>query len=397
MRVFFLIIAISISIYSQGQLCNNKEVPGVIINHVAATEGLYIGSPGICFLPDGSYISTHEYFGPGNNNKTSIVQVFLSKDKGQHWTRISKIEGQVWSEPFVLNDTLYMIGPVEYGGDLVIRKSLDGGYTWTTPIDSYSGRLFSGHYHSAPTPVVFHGNRIWKAIEDLDGPKGEKWGMFFRSYVISAPLDSDLMKASSWTITNPMAYNSAYLDGNFAGWLEGNVVVDPNGNIVNILRTDYRKNGDEKASIISISDDGKVASFNPTTGFINYPGGCKKFTIRYDSVSELYWTLSNYVPLLDKGYNPERTRNTQALMCSRDLKKWVVKAIALHHADREKHGFQYIDFQFDGDDIVFVSRTAYDDTSGGANNQHNANYLTFHRIINFRDYTTPKCWENLMP
>ena len=194
-----------------------------------------------------------------------------------------------------------------------------------------------------------------------------------------------------------MAYNSAYLDGNFAGWLEGNVVVDPNGQIVNILRTDYRKNGDEKASIISISDDGKVASFNPATGFINYPGGCKKFTIRYDSVSELYWTLSNYVPLLDKGYNPERTRNTQALMCSRDLKKWVVKAIVLHHADREKHGFQYVDFQFDGDDIVFVSRTAYDDTSGGANNQHNANYLTFHRIIKFRDYTTPKCWENLMP
>ena len=31
-----------------------------------------------------------------------------------------------------------------------------------------------------------------------------------------------------------------------------------------------------------------------------------------------------------------------------------------------------------------VARTAYDDGLGGAPNAHDANYLTFHRVANFR-------------
>lgn len=56
----------------------------------------------------------------------------------------------------------------------------------------------------------------------------------------------------------------------------------------------------------------------------------------------------------------------------------------LFHPDVKKHGFQYIDWQFDNRDIIFLSRTAFDDEFGGANNFHDANYLTFHRIKNFR-------------
>jgi len=35
-------------------------------------------------------------------------------------------------------------------------------------------------------------------------------------------------------------------------------------------------------------------------------------------------------------------------------------------------------------DIIAACRTAYDDGLGGANNYHDANFLTFHRIVNFR-------------
>ncbi len=62
--------------------------------------------------------------------------------------------------------------------------------------------------------------------------------------------------------------------------------------------------------------------------------------------------------------------------------------ILLHHPDRGYHGFQYADWLFDGDDLVFLSRTAYDDERTGANNFHNSNYLTFHRIEAFRDALT---------
>jgi hypothetical protein len=61
-----------------------------------------------------------------------------------------------------------------------------------------------------------------------------------------------------------------------------------------------------------------------------------------------------------------------------------VESVVLLHPDSEKHAFQYVDWLFEGDDIIAVSRTAYDDGQGGAHRAHDANYLTFHRIANFR-------------
>ncbi|HLV32087.1 MAG TPA: hypothetical protein VKY57_10995, partial [Chitinispirillaceae bacterium] len=69
---------------------------------------------------------------------------------------------------------------------------------------------------------------------------------------------------------------------------------------------------------------------------------------------------------------------------SQDLKSWTVHKILLEHPDVKRHGFQYVDWQFNKKDIIFLSRTAFDDEYGGANNYHDANYLTFHRIKNFR-------------
>ena len=61
-----------------------------------------------------------------------------------------------------------------------------------------------------------------------------------------------------------------------------------------------------------------------------------------------------------------------------------MEAPLLYDADPHKHAWQYVDWQFEGDDVIFVSRTAFDDSLGGAHGAHDANYLTFHRIIDFR-------------
>ncbi|MGM0489448.1 MAG: hypothetical protein ACQESR_22140 [Planctomycetota bacterium] len=166
----------------------------------------------------------------------------------------------------------------------------------------------------------------------------------------------------------------------------GNAVVSPDGRIVNILRVNVegpsRIAG--KAALIRISDDGETASFDPETGFLDFPGGAKKFTIRHDESSDAYWTLTNPV----MGYrerNAGSVRNTLALLRSEDLIHWEVRCILLHHPDVVRHGFQYPDWVFDGDDLLAVCRTAYDDGVGGARNAHDANYLTFHRFEDFRD------------
>jgi hypothetical protein len=116
------------------------------------------------------------------------------------------------------------------------------------------------------------------------------------------------------------------------------------------------------------------------------PGATKKFTIRYDAQSQKYWPISNYVPTQFRGGDVlNQVRNTLALCSSTDLKKWSVNEIIIQHPDSTKHGYQYADWVIDNNDMVAVVRTAQKGHDGvDAPKYHDANYLTFHVVRNFR-------------
>lgn len=359
--------------------------PGVVIDHSPQSSGKYIGSPSIAALPDGSYVATHDFFGPqAGHRERATSRVFASKDRGKTWTHLTDISGAFWSTVFFHRGALYLIGTTKEYGDAVIRRSTDAGRSWSDPVDATTGVLLSGPYHCAPQPVVLHAGRIWRGMEDTRGGTG--WGKHFRAFMMSAPEDADLLKASNWTVSNALARDASWLDGKFGGWLEGNAVVTPSGGIVDILRVDHPEGG--RAAVVYVSPDGKEARFDPASGFIDFPGGAKKFTIRYDPKSRRYWSLTNYVPPKHKGPHAAGTRNTLALIRSRDLRTWEVRGVVLYHPDREKHGFQYVDWLFEGPDLIAACRTAFDDEEGGAHNAHDANFMTFHRVRNFRKYRT---------
>lgn len=359
--------------------------PGVVIDHSPAASGRYIGSPSIAVWTNGNYIASHDFFGPGTTH--DLTALFASADAGLTWNRLGEVQGQFWSSLFVHRGGLYLFGTSKQNGFVVIRRSVDGGKTWTSPTTPRTGLLRAdAQFHCAPVPVIEHGGRLWRAMEDCMGPAG--WGKQFRSFMMSAPVGADLLDAANWVSSNPVGRDPAWLGGHFGGWLEGNAVVSPEGGIVTVLRADYRE-GPEKAAILKISPDGARADFSPETGFVDFPGGCKKFTIRFDPVSRLYWALSNHVPLRDRGPSPDRIRNTLALVSSPDLRSWTVRAVVASHPDSAKHGFHYVDWLFEGEDIIAVVRTAFDDETGGARNQHDANYLTFQRIRDFRKQSAP--------
>ncbi len=361
-----------------------RNVPGVVIAHSPAVSQQYIGSPSIAILPSGEYLASHDFFGPGSTRDRTII--YASSDRGKTWQRRSEIIGQWWSTLFIHRNVLYIMGTSREDGFTVIRRSTDGGFLWTQPRDAETGLLLAdGPYHCAPVPVVVHRGRIWRAMEDQFGPKG--WGKCFRSFVLSAPEDADLLRAENWTLTNRIGRDPSWLGGRFGGWLEGNVVIAPDGDLVNILRVDSRDD-DEWAAMIRISNDGTHAAFDPATGFFHFPGGAKKFTIRWDPLSRAYWSLATWVQPQYRSGKPASTRNTLALVRSRNLTDWEVRAVLMTHPDTEKHGFQYADWLFEGNDIVAVVRTAFDDGLGGAHNFHDANFLTFHRIANFRTLRT---------
>jgi hypothetical protein len=219
-----------------------------------------------------------------------------------------------------------------------------------------------------------------------DNGAGGGWGPHFRAFMMSAPVDSDLLDRNNWTFSNRLPGDAEnWLAGDFNGWLEGNAVVAPEGKVLNILRVDVPQIP-EKAAIIEISPDGRQATFDPQSGFVDFPGGAKKFTIRHDPITRRYWTLATMVHPKHAGAGkPGRIRNTLALTSSPDLRQWKVNCILLHHPDVARHGFQYVDWLFEGEDMIAVCRTAFDDGLGGAHNNHDANFLTFHRFKDFKN------------
>jgi hypothetical protein len=367
-----------------GSVAAADKPPGVVIDFSPTANKQYIGSPSIAVLPDGTYVVSHDFFSPGNMGDRT--HVFRSTDRGQSWTKSVELTGQWWSGLFVHRGKLYLMGTSKAYGACIIRCSDDGGSIWTEPKDESSGVILAeGKYHTSSMPVVIHNGRLWRAMEDGDGPGG--WGSHFRAFMLSAPEEADLLNAKSWTASNRLGRDPTWLDGKFGGWLEGNAVVTSEGGIVDILRVDT-KTQPEHAAIIEISKDGKQASFDAKTGFIEFPGGAKKFNIRYDAPSKHYWSLVNQALPQHASEVAPRVRNAVALVRSPDLRKWETRCVLLYHPDVKFHGFQYADWLVDGDDLIAAIRTAYDEPAGQAHNQHDANYLTFHRWKGFRELTT---------
>ena len=361
-------------------------MPGVVIHHSAASTGKYVGCPSIVVLPSGEYIASHSHFGPGSTNSRSFI--YISRDRGKSWDFLTSLEGQIWSNLFIHNESLYIMGTDHcdrsdgrLNGMVVIRRSDDGGRTWTTPVDGATGLLTDQDgWHTAPCPVAVQNGRLYRAVEFAAESNRSTWC----SCVLSAREDADLLNRKSWLFSEQFEHPWSE-----SQWIEGNMVVAPDGAIINVLRENHQGEDREKAAeqidraiMLHVLEDGNRLHWRPEISGIDFPGGGVKFTIRYDSISMIYWALVN------KQLDPPALRNRLYLSMSRDLRHWHAKYTLLEHEDLRYHAFQYVDWVFDRGDIVYVSRTAFDDGVGGAHSFHDANYLTFHRVTDFRSYIT---------
>ncbi|MBN2296669.1 MAG: DNRLRE domain-containing protein [Pirellulales bacterium] len=353
-------------------------------------ESLYFGSPSLVRAPNGDLLASHDYFGSAAPSGTTAI--YRSTDDGQTWSQSgSDVSGAYWSNLFVHDGSVYLMGVDHSYGDVVIRRSDNNGLTWTTPSDNYSGILIDASatgtkWHCAPVTMAVKDGRIYRAFEN--NPT-KTWPAGFEAVVMSADIDSDLLRADSWTISNKLAFDGdawGPLIGNTSnpGWLEGNVIESPGGEIWNIIRVHAKPNVDT-AAILKLDTDTMTLSFDPDDpqgGFIDFPGGGHKFTIRRDPMT------GRYLSLVNNNTDPSEPwqRNVLSLISSADLIDWEIHQTLLvddHETSWDDSidltGFQYVDWQFDGDDIIYLSRTSYD----GAHDYHDANRMTFHRIENY--------------
>ncbi|BCX49698.1 hypothetical protein HAHE_36060 [Haloferula helveola] len=371
--------------------------PGIVVAASPEPEKIYLFSPSLEILDDGELLVSYDSRG------TTYIRA--SGDKGLSWEPRGSFKGQKWSTLFSHRKALYAIGVTTPGGAIAIRRSTDRGKSWTEPVDGESGLLAEGDYHCGPVPIIVHGGRIWRAFEEFSAERPRRR---FSAFVMSASEDADLLRSGSWKTTNRLTVDRRWLNTRNEEWLEGNVVVTPDGELVNVLRFESHQaegagfdlplaNKDirrfEVAAMMRIDSNKHRLTFDPDTGFLPFIGGESKFTIRKDPEGGRYWTLANKVTRHDSGSSWERSphhqRNVVSLVSSPDLRTWEEHYRPLSFAPRTvvtkagpKVGFQYLDWHFDGADIIAVCRTSW----GGAN-YHDSNFITFHRIPNFRTVT----------
>lgn len=322
------------------------------------------------------YVS-HEY----NRTKTwqeldCSTALKYSDDDGKTWQEIARVENLRWAKLFELNGSIYLFGSQIHPEHSVKIARLEGSTFRESVIPTRTWTQANAH--------VVHNGRIFMPTFPM---------------IMSADVNADLLDPASWRYSDAingitdrewLIQTAGVAEAKDYWPLETNLVVSPEGELYNIFRLEMQPNNGY-AGLLKLSDDGLTHTFpEPCHGLVHMPTSVTKFCVRYDEATKLYLTLSNYpsikTPAPSKGPPLAGHRNVLCLAASEDLIHW--KHIDTVLVDREvinavcsakSHAFQYTEWVFDGDDILFVVREAI----GYTNTYHDGRCVTFYRL---KDY-----------
>ena len=366
---------------SRIRLARTGHSVGVTVNYLHPEDnayifsGKYLASPSLVRHPDGYLLTSMDVF--EGNAPQNFTMIFRSDDDGESWHYVSELIPCFWGKLFIHRGELYMLSISTDYGDLLIGKSTDGGKTFTPPVAllrGAGGKKGRSGYHKNPQNIFEHNGRIYESLE---------WGTWdnkeygHAAMVMSASVDADLLDPESWSFTPPKKF------GHFAPELEqlpmntmtieGTIVLSPENKLYNVMR--FGMEGKVIAYEIDQNDPEAPLEYSH---LISLPTSYSKFMIKRDDVSGKYYSI-----VTRSGDNNPHFRNVLSLAVSDDMKDWEIATNLLDygHCDHMKVGFQYVDFYFEGDDIIYLCRTGINEP----HNYHDSNYQTFHRVKNFRE------------
>jgi hypothetical protein len=96
-----------------------------------AFSGRYLCSPSLVRLDDGALLASMDVF--AGNYPQNLTLIFRSEDDGKSWRYVSELFPCFWGKLFVHGGTVYMLSASTEYGDLLIGRSLDGGFTFGEP------------------------------------------------------------------------------------------------------------------------------------------------------------------------------------------------------------------------------------------------------------------------
>ena len=366
---------------SRVRLARCGKSVGTVVNYLHpddacyAFSGRYLCSPSLVRLPDGALLASMDVY--AHAHPQNLTLIFRSEDDGATWHHLSELMPCFWGSLFLHKGALYMLSCSTEYGDLQIGRSDDGGRTFSAPVAllrGSNGKNGSCGAHRNPQNILSHNGRLYASLE---------WGAWANkdfghaAMMMSCDENADLLGPASWHFTPPMRFDAfaPELEGlpQNTMTIEGTPVLAPDGRLLNVMR--FGKYQKALCYEVDTTDPDAPLTY---AGLMDFPANYSKFMIKTDPVTGDYYSIGTRV------YDPEHTsaRDLLSLLRSRDLVHWEVVCDLLDYRgiDQKHIGFQYVSFLIEGDDILYLCRTALN----GAHSYHDSNYSTFHRIKDFR-------------
>lgn len=367
---------------SRIRLARTGESVGTVVNYLHPDDeaysfsGRYLCSPSLVKHPDGFLLASMDLF--AGKHPQNLTLIFRSDDNGKTWHYVSELMPCFWGKMFIHKGELYMLSCSTEYGDLLIGKSTDGGKTFSAPVAllrGSNGKNGNSGVHKNPQNIFVYNGRIYETLE---------WGTWANqeyghaAMVMSCDVNDDLLIPDNWSFSEPVCFD--YFIPELADLkkpvmtIEGTLTLSPEGEFLNIMRFGKRNN----AIVYKVNKENPCAPLE-FSRLMHFEANFSKFIIQYDAISGKYYSIATRI--YDNSL--DGARNLLSLMSSSDLKNWnvICDLLDYRHCDPKKYGFQYVDFVFDGNDIIYLCRTAINNP----HSYHDSNYSTFHRIKNFRN------------
>ncbi|MFC1597136.1 sialidase family protein [Planctomycetota bacterium] len=305
--------------------------------------------------------------------------VLASSNHGETWKEIARIPF-VAGKLLLRNDRVYFIGAGVNRKTFRVTASSDGGKTWSEPTV-----LRNDGTYAASTGWVVRDDTLYWAFDDSGTPAHNR-----KVIAAAADLRRDFLQPGAWRFSEAIKHPGipqTFGDGSHDGgrWLEPNVICYENKLKVIVRLRISGRDSDAKVPNIAAICDLSDANGELDLRFSHYcsvPGAQNHFHILHDPISRLFWMTSNaptgVATRAWRGWGKER--RILMLHYSIDGLNWFPAGCAAMWK-KETQAYNYASLMIDGDDLLFVSRTAEH-----ARNQHDNDKITFHRIPDFRQH-----------
>lgn len=337
-------------------------------------------SPGILAVGETIYTSVEHCQVRDGDELNSKTVIRKSTDGGETWEVTHEVERLKWASMFLVGEDIYIVGFLKdaktWSGGMWIGQIVDDGNSKTTE----TVKLF----------------KLWDDVSAIFEPLVVDGILYLPldTTVASISVEHDLTVPENWTRTQDSETlisrswfqnltGKTLDDLGTAECLEGNIVRGKDGKIYVIYRIESQPHGNY-AVMLEVSEDRTRLNLLPDNGsLLDLPTTVSRFVIKYDESIQKYICISNWY--LTK--NACRARNVLGISVSDDLVVWTQVDTLLVERDMIntecscwKTAFQYVDWDFDGEDLVLAVR----ETVGYSNTFHDGKYFTFYRVSNYR-------------